>query len=152
MIERDQVFDAPNFSGVLPASGAFTAQAVQPFPSQRIPRRLSVLCTLTKHASATTNAAKIAVQWQIGAGSALFYETFIDTSSPTIGAPFAEMPEYALVVVGPDVTAAESPFSYRALSLEVPSAATGVRVLAAEASDTTHPSTLRIDLAVSDVL
>jgi hypothetical protein len=145
----DTVLD-PNYSGVLPAAGAFTDQAYEKLP-QPNPRRLSVAVKYTAAVAAVNGQAKFKFQWQI-AGTPGFFETLIDSSSPTVAQPNATVPEYELVVKSPVYTPAGTVGLFRLISLEVPSAATAFRVLAAEVGDTVHPGTVEIQCASSDVI
>lgn len=145
---RDWAFEAPNFAGVLPAAGAYTAQPYSDVPPEA--RRLGVNITYTPDPAASAPQPKYYVQWRVE-NTPDINETFVDGSSVSVGEPFAEVPQYIFVVKGP-VLVDSNPLAYRALSLEVPMCATGVRVLIAEAGDASHPGTVKVELFTSSVI
>lgn len=148
MSERDTEIQTPNYDAILPAAGAFTDQDYSTLGAMA--RRLTIGIKYTKHASATTNKLKLQVQWKLGNDGG-YFEPLLDGSSPTIAADVMRIPEYRQEVLGPPVIAGNSPLLWRALMLEIPSCATGVRVLLAEVGDTTNPGTVVCKLYFSSV-
>jgi hypothetical protein len=149
-MQRDTKIQDPNFDGTLPAAGAFTSQAYSKFDPSFLARRLTIAMSYTKAAAAATGKVKIQIQWEI-AGQAGYFEPVLNGAAAAIAADVMSIPEYKLEVVGPPVTVAD-PLLWRQLGIEVPSCATGVRVLAAEAGDAAHPGNLTVNLSYSDVL
>lgn len=134
-----------NLDGVLlPAAGAFTAQVYSTIPA--LSRRLSIVVSYVKGASAVSGNGVFIVQWTIQGGAPEgaikdVYETVIDGTTVVKADPLLQNPEYAYSVAGPITT---SSITFRLLSLEVPVGATAFRVLAAELGDTAHPGTVTV--------
>lgn len=149
MSERDTEVQVPNYDAVLPAAGAFTDQAYSQLGP--LARRLTIGIKYTKAAAATTNQLKLQVQWKL-VNEAGYFEPLLDGSNPTTGGDVMQIPEYKQEVLSPPVTVSNSPLLWRALMLEIPSCATGVRVLMAEVGDATHPGSVTCKLFYSDVL
>lgn len=153
MTLRDTWIEDPNYSGALPAAGAYTDQAYSDLAALAVggayPRRMTIAIGYTRQ-SGVNGQMKIKVQWAIH-GKTGYFEPLIDASAPTVAPPLITVPEYIIEVKGP-VVSTDGEFRWRQLSIEVPCAATGVRVLAAECgSDLTKPGTAVIDLAFSEV-
>ncbi len=149
MSERDTAIQDPNYDAELPAASAFTNQAYSLLGPHA--RRLTIGLAYTKHSGATTNQLKLQVQWKL-VNQEGYFEPLLDGSNPTTGGDVMQIPEYKQEVLSPPVTSANSPFFWRALTLEVPCCAIGVRVIMAEVGDASHPGTVTARLFYSDVL
>lgn len=149
MSERDTAIQDPNYDAVLPAAGAFTDQAYSLLGP--LSRRLTIGLKYTKAAAAATGQVKCQIQWKL-VNEVGYFEPLIDGSNPTVTADVMQVPEYKQELLGPPVTAGNTPLLWRLTTVEIPSCAVAVRVLMAEVGDAAHPGTVTAKLFYSDVL
>lgn len=135
----------------LPAAGAFTDQAYTLIP--QLARRMNVMVAYSGGAGSTNGQARYRLEWQIEdrpASGQGWIEPIVDGQTAlAITQPYARAPAYALEILGPRVAAGVT-LGLRLFTVDIPSLATGYRLLAAELGDTTHPGSLLVTATTSN--
>jgi len=134
-------------SAALEAAGAFNDPDVVTLAQGT--RRVAFWITYTMNVSASSGSAHFRIEWTDADGNTAI-EPVNNAASLTVAQPYANMQHYLGQFPGP-IAQSVTPIRWPVV-VDVPPGAVGVRLLAAELTDTTNMGNVQVEIAASGML